>query len=108
MTFSERWKSAFDARDRDAFDELIDDAFLYVRHQSGKDITKDRIIDIWCSEGPRPIRRDYRIVYENDEICVTHQFIDFPSGDKESVMVVMLLRNEKLIRMETGATPMPS
>jgi hypothetical protein len=39
---------------------------------------------------------------------VSHQFIDFPSGDKEAVMVVMLLNNGKVIRMETGATPMSS
>ncbi len=108
MKFSEKRKDALDSRDRAAFETLIDDDFVYVRHQSGKDITKGDMVNIWSSEGPRPGRRDYRIVYENDEICVSHQFIDFPSGDKESVMVVMLLKNGKLIRMETGATPMPS
>ncbi len=108
MTFSEKWKTAFDARDREAFNDLIDEAFVFVRHQSGQDITKDTIIDIWTSPGPRPVRRDYRIVYENEDFCVSHQFIDFPSGDTESVMVVMLLKDGKLVRMETGATPLSS
>lgn len=108
MGFAADWKRAFDHRDREALDLLIDDDFVYVRHQSGKDITKDEIVKIWSSDGPRPERRDYRVVYENEDIFVSHQFIDFPSGDKESVMVVMLLKDGKLIRMETGATPMPA
>ena len=107
MKFSEKWKRAFESRDRNALDDMIDDEFLYVRHQSGDSIAKEKMVNIWSSEGPRPERRDYRIVYENDDIVVSHQFMDFPSGDKESVLVVMLLRDGKLVRMETGATPMP-
>lgn len=105
MKFSEKWKTAFDQRDRRAFKELIDAEFRFVRHQHSKDILKDEMVDIWTKDGPRPKRRNYRIVYENDDILITHQFIDFPSGDTESVMVVMLLKDGKLIRMETGATP---
>ena len=48
------------------------------------------------------------MIYENNDVFVSHQFIHFPSGDIEAVMVVMLLKNGKATRMETGATPMPS
>lgn len=48
------------------------------------------------------------MIYENDDIAVTHQFMDFPSGAREAVMMVMLLKDGKLTRMETGATPMDS
>lgn len=105
MKFSEKWKTAFDLRDRDALTELIDDEFAFVRHLTGTSIAKPEMVNIWSADGPRPERRDYRIVYENEDILVTHQFIEFPSGDKESVLVVMLLKDGKLIRMETGATP---
>ena len=108
MKFSKKWKQAFDQRDRAALEDMIAEDFRYVRHQSGNDLSKEEIVNIWSKAGPRPERRDYRVVYENEDIFVSHQFIDFPSGDKESVMVVMLLRDGKLIRMETGATPMPS
>jgi hypothetical protein len=108
VKFGARWLEAYESRDRDALEELIDDDFVYVRHQSGKEIVKEEMLNIWSTDGPRPKRRNYRIIYENDDIAVSHQFIDFPSGDKEAVMVVMLLRNGKVIRMETGATPMPS
>ena len=64
------------------------------------------MVTIWSKEGPRPVRRDFRVVYENDEGVVTHQFKDFPSGAKEAVMMVMLLKDGKLVRMETGATPL--
>ena len=108
MSFSQNWLEAYNSRDREALAELIDDDFVYVRHQSGKDITKEEMVNIWSKQGPRPERRNFRVVYENDELAVTHQFIDFPSGDTEAVMMVMLLENGRLIRMETGATPMSS
>lgn len=106
MKFSQKWQAAFDNRDRGALENLIDTDFRYVKHQSGGEIASEEMIDIWTSDGPRPIRRDYRVIYENADIHVTHAFMEFPSGSRESVMVVMLLREGKLIRMETGATPM--
>ena len=66
------------------------------------------MLNLWTSDGPRPEMKNPRIIYENDDILVTHRFINFPSGDKEAVMGVMLLKNGKGARMETGATPMPS
>jgi hypothetical protein len=108
MTFAESWLKAFESRDRQALAELIDDDFVYVRHQGGNDIEKEEMVNIWSKSGPRPVRRNYRIIYENDDVAVSHQFMDFPSGDKESVIVVMLLKDGKLARMETGATPLPS
>jgi len=108
MKFSDKWQAAFDNRDANAFNEIINDDFAFVRHLSGSALSKEDIIGIWTKEGPRPERRDYRIVYENEDILVSHQFIHFPNGSVESVIVVMLLKKGKLARMETGATPMPS
>jgi hypothetical protein len=36
MSFTEKWDKAFDAKDRDALAALLDDEFVFVRHQSGK------------------------------------------------------------------------
>ena len=36
MSFTEKWDKAFGSRDRDALAELLDDDFVFVRHQSGK------------------------------------------------------------------------
>ena len=108
MSFIEKWDKAFELRDRDALSELLDDEFVFVRHQSGTDISKEEMLNMWTSDGPRPVQNNYRVIYENEDIVVTHRFIDFPSGDKEAVLGVLSLKNGKGIRMETGATPMPS
>lgn len=106
IKFSQNWKNAFDERDRHLLEARIDDGFEFVRHQGRGSVFKKEMLDIWSSEGPRPERRDYRILYENEDILVTHQFMTFTNGEKESVMVVMHLKDGKLVRMETGATPM--
>ena len=43
MKFGEKWLEAYESRDRDLLEDLIDDDFVYVRHQSGKNITKEGI-----------------------------------------------------------------
>ena len=108
MSFTEKWDKALESRDRDALSELLDDEFVFVRHQSGTEMSKEEMLNMWTSDGPRPVHSNYRVIYENEDIVVTHRFIDFPSGDKEAVLGVLSLKNGKGIRMETGATPMPS
>ena len=108
MSFTEKWDRAFKSRDRDALSELLDDDFVFVRHQSGTEMSKEEMLNMWTSDGPRVVHKNYRVIYENEDIVVTHRFIDFPSGDKEAVLGVLSLKNGKGIRMETGATPMPS
>ena len=107
MSFTEKWDKAFEARDRDTLSELLDDEFVFVRHQYGKDMSREEMLNIWITDGPRVELKNYRVIYENNDIVVTHRFVDFPSGDKEAVLGVMNLKNGKGIRMETGATPMP-
>ena len=102
MSFTEKWEKAFESRDQDALSALLDDEFVFVRHQSGTEISKEDMLNMWTSDGPRVVFKNYRVIYENDDIVVTHRFIDFPSGDKEAVLGVMNLKNGKAIRMETG------
>ena len=107
MSFSEKWDKAFDSKDRDALSELLDDKFVFVRHQSGNEISKEDMLNMLTSDGPGVTFKNYRVIYENDEIVVTHRFVDFQSGDKEAVLGVMTLKNGKGMKMETGVTPMP-
>ena len=62
---------------------------------------------MWTSDGPGVTCNNYRVIYENDDIVVTHRFIDFQSGDREAVLGVMNLKNGRGIKIKTGATPMP-
>ena len=84
----------------------MDDEFVFARHQSGKEISKEDMLNMWTSDMPRVTFKNYRVIYENDDIVVTHRFVDFQSGDKEAVLGVMTLKNGKGMKMETGATPM--
>ena len=107
MSFTEKWDKSFDSKDRDSLSELLDDKFVFVRHQSGNEISKEDMLNMWTSDMPGVTFKNYRVIYENDDIVVTHRFIDFQSGDSEAVLGVMTLKNGKGIKMETGATPMP-
>jgi len=45
-------------------------------------------------------------VYENADILVQHSFMSYPDDTKEAVMMVAMLKDGKITRMETGATPL--
>ena len=47
-----------------------------------------------------------RCLYENEDILVRHQIMTFADGSKEAVMVVQLKKDGKIIKSETGATPL--
>ncbi len=44
MSFTEKWDRAFESRDRDALSELLDDNFVFVRHQSSKEMSKEEML----------------------------------------------------------------
>ena len=46
-----------------------------------------------------------RLIYENDQIIVSHSVLDGPTG-KNAVMLVRLVKDGKIIRAETGMTPL--
>ncbi|MDC1135260.1 hypothetical protein OAT45_00990 [Alphaproteobacteria bacterium] len=50
------------------------------------------------------IQESSRCVYENDEILVEHSFMSYPDDSREAVMLVAMLKDGKVIKMETGAT----
>ena len=53
------------------------------------------------------MRKNVRILYENDEIGVRHSFVTFKDGNTQAVMAVYMFKDGKIVSMETGATNMP-
>jgi hypothetical protein len=49
--------------------------------------------------------QNQRCLYENGDILVEHSVMDFPDGSREAVLAVHTLKDGKIIRTETGATP---
>ena len=50
------------------------------------------------------IHESSRCVYENDDILIQHNFMSYPDDTRESVMLVAMLKDGKIINLETGAT----
>ena len=48
----------------------------------------------------------HRCIYENDDIIVEHQILNYVSGDREALMLVHQLRDGLMWQTETGATPL--
>ena len=94
-------------RNVDAYIDLLHEDFTVVFHKSGSSFGKEE----WSSmaremmANDKFIQESTRCVYENSEILVEHSFMSFPDGSKEAVLAVWTKRNDKFIKVETGATP---
>ena len=110
MSLYEKMKAASDNRDVEAWLDCIHDDFVFVRHQTGADMSKEEwtpMVTAMMQSDQLEIKNQ-RCIYENEEILVTHSMMNFPDGTSEAVMVVNKLKDGKVIRVETGATPIES
>ena len=107
MSLYSKIKSAQDAKDMEAYLACFHDDFIFVRHQSGTEISKTDWIPILTAmmESDALEFSKQRCLYENEDIMVEHSFMKFPDGSSEAVLVVNHLQDGKIIRAETGATP---
>ena len=48
-----------------------------------------------------------RLIYENEDILVTHNIATFSDGSREAILPAILEKHGRLWRGETGATPLP-
>ena len=81
--------------------------FVFVRHATGseqtlKDWSEDKITD-WMNFVKV---ENWRCIYENDDILVVHAFNTYKSGDREALMQICMKKDGKVLKMETGATPL--
>ena len=107
MSLFNKWWDAANSLDRSKMAELLDDSFIFVRHNTGEEWSKDKFID-YLMTGIRDqvTAHGRRLIYENDQIIVSHSVLDGPMG-KNAVMLVRLVKDGKIIRQETGSTPLP-
>ena len=100
-------EKAMEQRDAEAWTNLLHDDFEFVRHQSGSSMNKAQVIEMMrgfmASDAVQEHSR--RCVYENDDVLVIHSFMDFADNSSEAVLVVYTKKDGKLVRSETGATP---
>ena len=110
MSLYEKMKTASENRDVDSYLDYIHDDFVFVRHQTGAEMSKDEWSPMLTAmmQSDKLEIKDQRCIYENDQILVTHSMMNFPDGTSEAVMVVNQLKDGKVVRVETGATPINS
>ena len=106
MAMYDKLQKTMEARDLNAYLDLLHEDAIFVFHKSGREFTKSE----WAAmvagmlANDKFIQESSRCVYENDDILVTHDFMSYPDDTREAVMGVAKLKDGQIIRMETGAT----
>ena len=104
MSLFNKWWDAANSLDRFKMAELLDDSFIFVRHQTGEEMNKDDFLDyIMTGIRDKVTSEGRRLIYENAGIIVSHSILDGPMG-RNAVMLVRLVIDGKIIRQETGMT----
>ena len=106
MSLYEKLNTSITNRDVDTYLSLLHDDFAVTFHKSGKSFSKGEWAEILrdMMSNEKFVQDSSRCVYENDDIMVEHSFMSYPDNTKEAVMLIAMLKNGKIIRMETGAT----
>ena len=107
MSLYAKIKATQDAKDVEGYLACLHDDFVFVRHQSGTEVTKAEWVPIVTAmmESSSLEFSKQRCLYENSEIRVEHSFLKYPDGTADAVLVVNHIKDGKIVRVETGATP---
>ena len=106
MSVVQKLIDAQDNQDLKAYNEVVSEDYVWVKHSTGEEIPRDELSK-WLISPDAPKSENARIIYENDEIGVAHYFVSFKDGSRQAVLVVYIIKDGKIIRSETGATTMP-
>jgi hypothetical protein len=106
MSVIQKLIDAQDNQDLKAYNEVVSEDYVWVKHSTGEEIPRDELSK-WLISPDAPKTESCRIIYENNEIGVAHYFISFKDGSRQAVLVVYIIKDGKIIRSETGATNMP-
>jgi|TARA_B100001175_G_C19310986_1_gene543005 ketosteroid isomerase-like protein len=103
MSVIQKLIDAQDNQDLKAYNEVVSEDYVWVKHSTGEEIPRDELSK-WLISPDAPKSENARIIYENDEIGVAHYFVSFKDGSRQAVLVVYTIKDGKIIRSETGAT----
>ena len=103
MSVIQKLWDAEENKDIDQWNEVLSDDFVWVKHSTGEHVPREELSK-WFMSDEAPKTENYRIIYENNEICVAHFFVSFKDCSKQAVMAVYIIKDGKIIRSETGAT----
>ena len=105
MSILEKYEKVFLEKDEAGMNEILHDDFKFTMHSSGNVLSKSDVIGWAMSDDIN--EENVRILYENDEIGVRHNFVTFKDGNTQAVMAVYMFKDGQIVSMETGATNIP-
>ena len=105
MSILEKYEKVFNEKDEAGMNEILHDDFKFTMHSSGNMLSKSDVVGWAMSDDIN--EEKVRVLYENDEIGVRHNFVTFKDGNTQAVMAVYMFKDGKIVSMETGATNMP-
>ena len=107
MSLFEKYTKSWNENDISAFLECHHDDYELVIHSTGEvkkmeNIDWDQMMEWMVAANVEK----HRCIYENDDIIVEHQILNYESGDGEALMLVHQFKDGLMWRTETGATPL--
>jgi len=110
MSVYKKWSSAMDNRDAEALIECLHEDYTFVRHQTGTTMNRAEMSEMLRGfmSNDAVVVHERHCLYENDEVLVERSVMNFPDGSRESVLGFNQLKDGKILRSETGATPIKS
>ncbi len=106
MSLFEKYTKAKNEKDITAFVECHHDDYELVIHSTGEakkmeDIDWDHMMEWMVAANVEK----HGFIYENDDIIVEHQILNYDSDDREALMPVHQLKDGLMWLTETRATP---
>jgi ketosteroid isomerase-like protein len=108
MATFDKMNAAVANKDADAYLDLYGDDAVFVRHATGTEMDKPQFAEMIrkMMASDKTDMGNRRCIYENDDILVVHSINDYPDGTREAVLMACTLKDGKISRVETGATPL--
>jgi uncharacterized protein (TIGR02246 family) len=109
MAIFEKMNAAVASGDAEAYLDVYGDDAVFVRHQTGAEMGKAQFTEMIrkMMASDKTVMGNRRCIYENDDILVVHSINDYPDGTREAVLMACTVKDGKIRRVETGATPLP-
>jgi hypothetical protein len=106
MSLHDKLNQSISDRNVNDYLNLLHEDFVATFHKSGDTFSKSEWVPMVTGmmENEKFIQESSRCIYENDDVLVQHAFMSYPDDSREAVMLVAMLKDGKIISMETGAT----
>lgn len=94
--------------DIEAYASTLHDDYEFISHMDGMVMNKEKAMEMfsYLMDNDTFVTHEPRCLFENNEAMVTHGVMSFPDGTREAVLAFHKIQDGKVIRMETGATPL--